>query len=111
MSKASQIRQKAQEYLRKGNIDKAIEEYKRLVGVESKNPNLFNELGDVFLRAGDKVQAVANYEKAIKNYEKAINNYKKAMELQKKTDRKYMMPLIIDLQEKIKKTKQETPKR
>jgi len=69
LSKASQIRQRAQEYLRKGNIDKAIEEYKRLVGVESKNPNLFNELGDVFLRAGDRVQAVANYEKAIKNYE------------------------------------------
>jgi len=69
LSKASQIRQKAQEYLRKGNIDKAIEEYRRLVGVESKNPNLFNELGDMFLRAGDKVQAVANYEKAIRNYE------------------------------------------
>jgi len=70
LSKASQIRQRAQEYLRKGNINKAIDEYKRLVGVENKNPNLFNELGDVFLRSGDRVQAVSNYDKAIVNYEK-----------------------------------------
>lgn len=70
MSKASQIRQRAQRYLQRGEFNKAVEEYKRLTGIESKNPNLFNELGDIFLRAGDNTQAVASFEKAILNYEK-----------------------------------------
>ncbi|MCX5753838.1 MAG: tetratricopeptide repeat protein, partial [Candidatus Krumholzibacteria bacterium] len=70
MSKANQIRQKAQEFLGKGHIDKAIQEYRRLITIESKNPNLYNELGDIYLRAADKVQAVQNFEKAATIYEK-----------------------------------------
>jgi tetratricopeptide (TPR) repeat protein len=70
LSKANQIRQKAQEFLGKGHIDKAIQEYRRLLTIESKNPNLYNELGDIFLRAGDKAQAVQNFEKAATIYEK-----------------------------------------
>lgn len=70
MSKASQIRQKAQELLAKGQIEKAIQEYRRLISVESKNPNLYNELGDIYLRAGDREQAVSNFEKASVIYEK-----------------------------------------
>jgi len=70
LSKANQIRQKAQEFLGKGHIDKAIQEYRRLITIESKNPNLYNELGDIYLRAGDKTQAVQNFEKAATIYEK-----------------------------------------
>jgi len=70
LSKASQIRQKAQEFLSKGQTDKAIQEYRRLISIESKNPNLYNELGDIFLRAADKAQAVQNFEKAAVIYEK-----------------------------------------
>ncbi len=70
MSKANQIRQKAQEFLSKGHIEKAIQEYRRLLTIESKNPNLYNELGDIYLRAGDKAQAVQNFEKAATIYEK-----------------------------------------
>jgi tetratricopeptide (TPR) repeat protein len=70
LSKASQIRQKAQEYLSKGQIDKAIAEYKRLLTVESKNPNLYNELGDIYLRGADKPAAVQNFERAAVIYEK-----------------------------------------
>jgi len=70
LSKASQIRQKAQEFLNKGQTDKAIQEYRRLVSIESKNPNIYNELGDIFLRAADKAQAVQNFEKAAVIYEK-----------------------------------------
>lgn len=69
-SKASQIRQKAQEFLSKGHVDKAIQEYRRLISIESKNPNLYNELGDIYLRASDKAQAVQNFEKASVIYEK-----------------------------------------
>ncbi len=70
MSKASQIRQKAQELLQKGHVDKAVQEYRRLISIESKNPNLYNELGDIYLRASDKDQAVQSYEKAAVIYEK-----------------------------------------
>jgi len=70
VSKASQLRQKAQAYLQKGKVDKAIEEYKKLLTVESRNPNLYNELGDIYLRTNDRVQAVSAFEKASLNYEK-----------------------------------------
>jgi len=70
VSKASQIRQKAQELLQKGHVDKAVQEYRRLITIESKNPNLYNELGDIYLRASDKDQAVQSYEKAAVIYEK-----------------------------------------
>ncbi len=70
MSKVTQIRQKARNYLQKGKYDKAIEEYKRLTGMETKNPNHLNELGDIYIKAGDNVQAVSSFEKAVVNYEK-----------------------------------------
>ncbi|MBN2071440.1 MAG: tetratricopeptide repeat protein [Candidatus Krumholzibacteriota bacterium] len=70
MSKATQLRQKAQAFLKKGKVDKAIEEYKKLLTVESRNPNLYNELGDIYLRTGEKVLAVTSFEKAAENYEK-----------------------------------------
>jgi tetratricopeptide (TPR) repeat protein len=70
LSKGTQIRQRARTYLQKGKFDKAIEEYKRLTGMETKNPNYFNELGDIYLKAGDSIQAVSSFEKAVVNYEK-----------------------------------------
>lgn len=70
MSKASQVRHRAQDFLKKGKLDKAIEEYKKLIQMESRNPNLYNELGDLFLKAEDRVQAISCYEKASVNYEK-----------------------------------------
>ncbi len=70
MSRASQLRQKAQNHLKKGKISDAIEAYKKLLQVESHNPNLYNELGDIYLRAEDRMQAVSSFEKAVDNYEK-----------------------------------------
>ena len=70
MSKASQLRQKAQNHLKKGKISDAIEAYKKLLQVESRNPNLYNELGDIYLRAEDRMQAVLSFDKAVENYEK-----------------------------------------
>lgn len=70
MSKTSQLRQRAQTFLKKGNLPKVIEEYKKLLGAESRNPNLYNELGDIYLKANDRIQAVMSFEKAVTNYEK-----------------------------------------
>ena len=70
MSKSSQLRNKAQTFLKKGKVSEAIEAYKKLLQVESRNPNLYNELGDIYLRAEDRLQAVSSFEKAVDNYEK-----------------------------------------
>lgn len=70
MSKASQVRHRAQDFLKKGKLDRAIEEYKKLIQIDSRNPNLYNELGDLYLKAQDRVQAVSCFEKASVNYEK-----------------------------------------
>jgi len=70
VSKSSQLRQKAQAFLKKGKISDAIETYKKLLQVESRNPNLYNELGDIYLRADDRMQAVASFDKAVDHYEK-----------------------------------------
>jgi tetratricopeptide (TPR) repeat protein len=70
VSKASQLRQRAQTFLKKGKIGEAVDAYKKLLQVESRNPNLYNELGDIYLRAEDRMQAVMSFEKAVENYEK-----------------------------------------
>lgn len=70
MSKSSQLRNKAQTFLKKGKVSEAIEAYKKLLQVESRNPNLYNELGDIYLRAEDRMQAVSSFEKAVDHYEK-----------------------------------------
>jgi tetratricopeptide (TPR) repeat protein len=51
-------------------MDKAIGIYKKLLYGGSSNPNLSNELGDIYLRAGDSIQAVSTFENALENYEK-----------------------------------------
>jgi tetratricopeptide (TPR) repeat protein len=69
LSKSSKIRRRAQEFLKRGKPEKAVQEYKRLLERESKNPNIYNELGDVYLRINDRIQAVTCFEKAVENYE------------------------------------------
>lgn len=83
MSKTRQLRQKAQIFLKKGMLDKAAEEYRRLLTVESRNPNLYNELGDIYLKAGDRIQAVSCFENASINYEK-VALYNNALAVCKK---------------------------
>ena len=70
MSKASQLRQKAQNALKKGKVQEAVDIYRKLLQVEPRNPNLYNELGDIFLHSSDRIQAVSSFEQAILNYEK-----------------------------------------
>jgi tetratricopeptide (TPR) repeat protein len=70
VSKASQFRQKAQTALQKGKVQEAVEIYRKLLQVEPRNPNLHNELGDIFMRSDDRIQAIGSFEQAILNYEK-----------------------------------------
>ncbi|MCH7548652.1 MAG: tetratricopeptide repeat protein [Candidatus Krumholzibacteriota bacterium] len=68
MSKANVIRKKALGLARKQDWAGAIKEYKRLAGSDSSNPIVFNELGDIYLKSGNKVDAYESFVKAIDAY-------------------------------------------
>lgn len=68
MSKANTIRKKALEYARRQNWDAAIREYQRLAEIDQSNPNLHNELGDIYLKVSNRVEAYAAFATAIDAY-------------------------------------------
>ena len=68
MSKVSTIRKKALDLVRKQQWPAAIKEYKRLAELDQSNPNVFNELGDIYLKVGNKADAYDSFEKAIDSY-------------------------------------------
>jgi len=69
LSKSNKLRRKAQSLLKKGKYDKAVEVYNKLLSSHKNNPNLNNELGDIYLKAGDRIMAVSSFEKAAAHYE------------------------------------------
>jgi tetratricopeptide (TPR) repeat protein len=70
VSKPNNIRKKALDYAKKRQWDKALEEFSRLVEVEQHNPNVFNEIGDIQLKLGNKREAFKRYHEAIDAYAK-----------------------------------------
>ena len=70
MSKANTIRRKALDFAKKREWDKALREYVRLAEIESHNPNVFNELGDLHLKVGHKSAAFAAFHSAVDAYTK-----------------------------------------
>jgi tetratricopeptide (TPR) repeat protein len=57
------IIKEAQKYLSKGQIDKAIAEWEKL-GDEASDANIYNTIGDLYFKKGDKRSAVENFHKA-----------------------------------------------
>ncbi|MFQ5512422.1 MAG: hypothetical protein ACE5EO_11310 [Candidatus Krumholzibacteriia bacterium] len=68
MSKANHIRKKALDFAKKRQWDQALQQYIRLAEIESQNPNVFNELGDLHLKMGNKGEAFAAFHSAIDAY-------------------------------------------
>jgi tetratricopeptide (TPR) repeat protein len=79
--KAAIIRE-AQKYLAKGQIDKAISEWEKLIS-ESPDGNTYNMIGDLYLRKGDKKGAAESFHKAA-NYFRREGFSLKALALYKK---------------------------
>jgi len=81
--KAAIIRE-AQKYLAKGQIDKAISEWDKLIS-DSPDGNTFNTIGDLYLKKGDKKNAVESFHKAANYFRregfslKAVALYKKVL--------------------------------
>jgi len=76
VSKPNNIRKKALEHAKKGHWEKALEEFTRLVEIEQHNPNVYNEIGDIHLKLGNKREAFNYYHEAIGAYTKVglLNN-------------------------------------
>lgn len=68
ISKPHQIRKKALEFAKKRQWDKAVNEYIQLADIEANNPNVFNELGDLHLKIGNKGDAFGAFHSAIDAY-------------------------------------------
>ncbi len=83
MSKANQIRKKALDLVRKQNWEGAIREFRRLAEIDQSNPNVFNELGDVYLKTGNRTDAYDAFQKAIDAYTR-VSLYNNAVAVCKK---------------------------
>ena len=68
MSKVNAIRKKALDHVRRQDWQSAIKEYKRLADLDQSNPNVFNELGDIYLKTGNKNDAYDAFSHAIDSY-------------------------------------------
>lgn len=82
----SQIIKEAQRYLSRGQIDKAIEEWEKLIK-EYRDGNVYNTIGDLYLKKGDKKAAIDYYHRAASFFRsegfslKALALYKKILNL------------------------------
>ncbi|HDH10626.1 MAG TPA: tetratricopeptide repeat protein, partial [Nitrospirae bacterium] len=76
----------AQKYASKGQIDKAIAEWEKLLD-EAKDGNIHNTIGDLYLRKGAEREAIESFDKAAEIfrkdgfYPKAIAIYKKILNI------------------------------
>jgi tetratricopeptide (TPR) repeat protein len=60
--------QSAQKYLAKGQLDRAITEYERLVQADPKDARMLLKLGDLYTRQGASKDASATYRKVAEQY-------------------------------------------
>jgi tetratricopeptide (TPR) repeat protein len=68
VSKAQIIRKKALDFVRDQDWSNAIKEYKRLVELDQSNPNLHNELADLYLKTNQKIEAYDAFIRAVDEY-------------------------------------------
>jgi tetratricopeptide (TPR) repeat protein len=86
MADKASITREAQKYLARGQVDKAISEWEKLLR-ESPDANTYNTVGDLYLKKGDKGQAVDNFHKAARIFRnagfslKALALYKKILNI------------------------------
>ncbi|MFI5309182.1 MAG: tetratricopeptide repeat protein, partial [Polyangiales bacterium] len=77
----------AQKYLAKGQIDRAITEYEKVVAADPDDPRSLLKLGDLYTRTRDNKGAIASYRKVAKQYAqqgfflKAVAVYKQILKL------------------------------
>jgi len=86
MSDKAAIIREAQKFLARGQIDKAIAEWEKLIK-ESPDANTYNTVGDLYLKKGDKTPAIESFHKAAHSFRdegfslKALALYKKILNI------------------------------
>ncbi len=86
MPDKGQILKEAQKYLSRGQIDRAIEEWEKLIR-DYPDGNVYNTVGDLYLKKGDKKKAIDYYHRSASIFRsegfslKAIALYKKIINL------------------------------
>ncbi len=86
MADKTQIMKEAQKYLLKGQLDKAIAEWEKLLH-ESADGNTYNIIGDLYFKKGDRKSAVESFHKAANFFRhegfslKALALYKKILNI------------------------------
>ncbi|HEX5131991.1 MAG TPA: tetratricopeptide repeat protein [Candidatus Krumholzibacteria bacterium] len=94
MSKATIIRKKAMDLVRQQDWPGAIKEYRRLVEIDQSNPNVHNELADVYLKTGQKAEAYDSFVRAIEEYTR-VGLYNNAVAVAKKVIR--VLPARVEV--------------
>ena len=85
----AKIMQEARKHLAKGNIDKAIDEY-QIIAKAAPDGNIFNIIGDLYLKNSNNKSAIAEYHNAASHYTKegfslkALAIHKKVLNLNPK---------------------------
>lgn len=80
------IIKEAQKYLARGQVDKAIAEWEKLIN-ESPDGNVYNTVGDLYLKRGDRKNAVDSFHRAAKYFReegfslKSVALYKKILNI------------------------------
>jgi len=86
VSKATTVRKKALDLVRQQDWQGAIREYKRLVEMDQSNPNVHNELADIYLKTSAKAEAYDCFVRAIDEYTR-VGLYNNAVAVAKKVMR------------------------
>jgi tetratricopeptide (TPR) repeat protein len=68
LSEILEIRKRAHEFMQKGDLDSALEEYRKLAKGEDVDPNIYNLMGDVFFKKSQKDEAFRHYTEAVECY-------------------------------------------
>jgi tetratricopeptide (TPR) repeat protein len=86
MSTKAAVIKEAQKYLARGQVDKAIDAWEKLIK-EYPDGNTYNALGDLYLKTGDQKNAVESFHKAARFFMdegfslKALGLYKKILNI------------------------------
>jgi len=70
LSETVEIRKRAHEFVQKGDLDAALDEYRKLVKADAVDPNIFNLMGDVYFKKGEVDEAFKHYNQAVDAYRK-----------------------------------------
>jgi tetratricopeptide (TPR) repeat protein len=71
LEKTLEIKRKAQRFVQNGDLDKAVEEYQKLLAADDSDPYTHVTLGDLYFKKGLAEEAGRRYQEAAEAYRKA----------------------------------------